>query len=234
MMFRKRHGCHGRREVSSVFKTVPERSLGRLVAHRQLGGSRWPMVAMQIMSSFVNIISFASEQCLSLIDRRKWDYMFSILTRLGTMGMTWIKCLKYCAIYNWRNNYGPTFIEKPRLQLKIINPLKCDLIWNQHQNIDSTDIMILKYFRQLNIKMNDQSKLTGKIQQWFHDYLRKCFSFHDMRENIMRFLCDHSYEPKAFLCICIYAEYADAFVKISWNNLAAAVVRWPAIEITHT
>ena len=81
--------------------------------------------------------------------------------------------------------------------------------------MDSTDITILKYFRQISIKMNVKSKLTGKIQQWFHNYLRNCISLHDIRENIMGFLCDYDYEPSAFPCICIYAKYADAFVKIS-------------------
>ena len=39
-MFRHRHGCHGRREVLSMFKTVAQRSPRRSVAHRSLKGGR--------------------------------------------------------------------------------------------------------------------------------------------------------------------------------------------------
>ena len=38
--FRHRHGCHGRREVLNMFKTVAQRSPGRSVAHRSLKGGR--------------------------------------------------------------------------------------------------------------------------------------------------------------------------------------------------
>ena len=38
--FRPRHGCHGRCEVLSMFKTVTQRSPRRLVAHRSLKGGR--------------------------------------------------------------------------------------------------------------------------------------------------------------------------------------------------
>ena len=38
--FRHRHGCHGRREVLSMFKTVAQRSPRRSVAHRSLKGGR--------------------------------------------------------------------------------------------------------------------------------------------------------------------------------------------------
>ena len=55
--FRHRHGCHGRREVLSMFKTVAQRSPGRLVFHRSLKGGRrkaqtspWSQIGCTVVS----------------------------------------------------------------------------------------------------------------------------------------------------------------------------------------
>ena len=67
-----RHGCHGRREVLSMFKTVAQRSSRRLVAHRSLKGGRRKAYVSPWLQNRCTGVGHWSPRPIASIERSLW------------------------------------------------------------------------------------------------------------------------------------------------------------------